>query len=96
MTQAAEDAADRLDVARLRRDGTLQLDAATAPSAARDALAAADPDAIVDSVSVTAAGVAITAHETVPLQLAVLGAGRSVVLRATASARLRPGYLAPQ
>lgn len=93
---AAEAGAQQVDTAALRATGALGLDQVAAAATARSALATADPAAVVDRVATSANGVAVAAHEDVPLQLNFLGGARSVAARASASARIRPGYTAPQ
>lgn len=96
VSAAAEGGAQQVDTAALRATGSLGLDQVAAAATARDALAAADPAAVVDRLTTSASGVAVAAHEEVPLQLAFLGGARSVAVRASAAARIRPGYAAPQ
>lgn len=93
--QAAEDAVQVVDVARLRSSGRLFLAPAEAQALAADSLRARDPAAALEHVTVTNEAVTLVATEEVRLAFGgFLGAG-SVTLSATARARLRPGYFSP-
>jgi hypothetical protein len=93
LTQAAEVAADQIDVASLRAGGQLVLDQPKAQLAAFDVLTAETPEAKLDSVVVAGAVVTISASEVVVPPMPLLG--RSFTLRAQASARLASGYASP-
>jgi hypothetical protein len=92
---AALDAAQQLDVARLRAGLGSALDHSAASSAATADLAASEPDAVADAVAVQDARVTVTVHEWVPLRLATFVRGAGVTLRATSTARLVAGYEVP-
>jgi hypothetical protein len=92
---AALDAAQQLDIARFRAGRGTGLDPDAAAASAKVDLAAAEPEAVVDSVAVDGPRVTIATHLQVPLRLATFVRGASVTLRATATARLVPGYQEP-
>lgn len=95
VARAAEDGTAAIDVATLRAGGGLLLDRAAAGSLARASLAAADAGAVIDSVSVSSTAVTVQAHQRVGGGFGpFLGFG-SVVLTATATARLTSGYASP-
>lgn len=91
----ALDAAQRLDVSRLRSDGVVAADPAAQAAAVRAAVAARAPLASVDELSSTSAGVRLVLSERVPLHLASFVPGAAVTIHAAAAARLRTGYAAP-
>jgi len=91
--RAAEDAAQRVDVAKLRASGALVLDVAAATRAAHDDLMI-EPGASVVSVGVAGGQVTVATAESVGLPLDFVGAA-TVRLHATASARIAPGYDRP-
>lgn len=93
VAQAAEVAAQQVDSAVLRRDGSLRVDAAAAARIAGDALRLLEPAAALDRVSVQGAAVSVTASQSVELPIAL--GQKSVTLRASATARLVPGYESP-
>ncbi len=92
---AATAAALALDTNALRSGTGWALDAVAARRAAAGALLSADPRAVLDSALVSSNQVTISAHELVRLQLAVFAPRGGVSVRATASARLTPGYASP-
>lgn len=91
---AALDAAQQLDTKDFRASGAITVDAAAAGLAARAALAAEAPSAILSSVTVIGAEVTVAAGELVRLPFDFLPA-RTVRLEAHASARLAGGYDKP-
>jgi hypothetical protein len=93
--RAAEDAGEAVDVAALRSTGVLRLDPATASRIARDTLAAQDPAAGLDDVTVGALTVTVRAHDQVPLAFGGFLRVGSVHLATVATARLTAGYLIP-
>lgn len=95
VSAAAESGAQQLDTGALRATGELRLDTVAARAIARTALAGGDPAAQVDRCTATLTTVTLGAHEQVPLELAFLGAARSVSVRATATGRIRTGYALP-
>jgi hypothetical protein len=92
---AATAAALALDTGALRAGTGWALDVAAARHAAAVALLSADPRAVLDSALVSSNQVTISAHELVRLQLAVFVPRGGVSVRATATARLTPGYGSP-
>lgn len=92
---AAEDASGWLDVGALRAGRGWMLDAPAATAAATASMAARDPAALVESVTVTADRVAISCRERVDLPLGAFSGGSPLSVRATAVARLTPGYSRP-
>lgn len=92
---AALEAAQQLDVRRLRSGGGLALDSAAASATVAADLESQEPAAVVDSLSVSGNQVALTLHERVPLRLATFVPGAAVTLHATARANLVPGYAKP-
>ena len=91
--RAAEDAAQQVDVAALRATGALMLDVAAARQVARDDMTA-EPNAGVVTVGVVGGTVTVATAETVLLPLDFVGAG-TITLRASATARIAPGYDRP-
>ena len=91
----ALDAAQELDAASLRADGTLSIDPSAAPALASAELAALEPAATLASVSVSGRTLQLSLYERVPLHLAVLIRGAAVQVRASATASLTPGLDAP-
>ncbi len=92
---AATSAALALDTGSLRAGTGWRLDPEAAGAAARGALAAGDPDAVVDAVTASGDQVAVSAHEPVRLLLTPFLAGTSLNVRARATARLRSGFSPP-
>jgi hypothetical protein len=93
--RAAEDAAQSLDANALRASSVLQVDPATARLRAQAELSGMDPRAVLDRFSASGDLVQLSAHETVPVTLAIWVPGRVVRVGASASARLTPGYASP-
>jgi len=91
--RAAEDAAQQVDVAKLRASGALVLDVAAAERAAHDDLMI-EPGASLIAVGVAGDLVTVATAESVALPLDFVGAAR-VRLHATATARIAPGYDRP-
>ena len=92
--QAAEAAAQRLDVSALRSTDVLRLDTAAASSVALATMAEAEPGASVESVVVTGNEVAVSASEEVTLPFNLFPVS-GIRLVARASARLVAGYDSP-
>jgi len=93
VAEAAEAAADQIDVTALRAYGHLVLDPVQVRSVAVGILSAEEPDAVLVSVAVAGAAVTIAASERV-MPVVPLWSG-SLTLRARASARLVSGYDSP-
>ena len=91
--RAAEDAAQQVDVAKLRASGALVLDVAAAERAAHDDLMT-EPGASLIAVGVAGDLVTVATAESVALPLDFVGAAR-VRLHASATARIAPGYDRP-
>lgn len=89
---AAEDAAQQIDVTRLRLSDLIAVDRARAVAVAEAELAGTG--AHLDSVDVQGRIVHVTASRVVRLPLDFVGSG-SVGLRASATARIAPGYDRP-
>lgn len=89
---AAEDASQQVDVSALRLSDAIVLDHAQAVAVARAELAGAG--AVVESVDVEGRLVRVTASRVVKLPLDFVGDG-SVALKASATARIAPGYASP-
>ena len=89
---AAEDAAQQIDVTRLRLGGVIAVDRAHAVTAAEADLAGTG--AHLDSVDVERRLVRVNVSQVVKLPLDFVGGGR-VGLRASATARIAPGYDSP-
>jgi hypothetical protein len=95
VSQAAEDAVQQLDESAFRTGAPAAPAPAQAELVARADLAAYDPDAVVDFVSVRGGLLELRAHEVAEVPLAgFLGAG-SIRLGAGARARLAAGFSAP-
>jgi hypothetical protein len=92
--QAAEAAAQQVDVDALRSRSELTIDASIAGLVARQAVSGSEPGAFVESVVVEGALVTVTAGEMVTLPFNFLPA-RAIRLDARASARLVTGYSSP-
>jgi hypothetical protein len=93
--QAAEDASQAVDVGALRSTSVLQLAPAEATRIARVTLAAEDPVAQLDSVTVGTLSVTVRAHDAVPLAFGGFLRAGSVTLVTVATARLTAGYRSP-
>ena len=91
--RAAEDAAQQVDVAKLRASGALVLDVAAAERAAHDDLMI-EPGASLIAVGVAGDLVTVATAENLTLPLDFVGAAR-VRLHASATARIAPGYDRP-
>ena len=94
---AVEDASGQLDVGAVRSGTAWRLRPGAAAAAATAALHARDPAATVDSLTVAGSQLTITCSERVPLPLGSFAgaAAAGVVVHATATARLDPGYSSP-
>jgi Flp pilus assembly protein TadG len=88
--QAAETAAQRLNVAAIRSTGALTLDPAAVRLVAYQMLVEEEPGASVESCTVTGDQVTVVASETVTLPFGVFTTG--VTIHAHATARLVAGY----
>ena len=91
--RAAEDAAQQVDVAKLRASGALVLDLDAALRAAHDDLMI-EPGASLIAVGVDGDLVTVATAESLTLPLDFVGAAR-VRLHASATARIAPGYDRP-
>lgn len=94
-TRAAEDAAGRLDTARLRAGTAFAVDPAAAASVARSDVQAEVPAAVLDAVVVSGDAVTLSAHEDVRLDLGGILRIGSARIRVQVAARLTPGYESP-
>jgi Flp pilus assembly protein TadG len=88
--QAAEAAAQQLDVSTIRSSGALTLDTGAALVVIHQTLAAEEPGASVDSSAISGAEVAIVTSEQVTLPFSVFE--RTAALHAHAIAHLVAGY----
>ncbi|HEX3506941.1 MAG TPA: hypothetical protein VHW94_00995 [Candidatus Dormibacteraeota bacterium] len=93
-SQAAEAAAQQVDVAALRARSVLVVDQLSARVVAVSAMRDSEPWATVDSVAVAGSSVTILAHELVALPFDFLPS-RTIVIHAHATARLVGGYDRP-
>ena len=91
--RAAEDAAQQIDVPRLRTAGGLVLDAPAAVQAAREEVLTY-PDARLASVSLAGDTVTVATSEIVVLPLSFVGRS-AITIHASATARIVPGYDRP-
>ncbi len=92
--RCAEQAAQQVDITRLRSGGDFYIDLVRAIKVAQQVLAESLPDATVASVSVS--GVAVTVKTRLVVTLPLFLAGPpSVTIHVTASARLAVGYDSP-
>jgi len=91
--QAAETAAQLINVRALRSTGVLSLDATATRLVLDQALAQEEPGARIDSSTVTNAEVSVATSEPVTLPFSV--STDAVVLHAHATARLVAGYETP-
>ena len=91
--QAAESAAQQLNVGVLRSRGALALDAAGVRLVAAGTLNEEEPGAFVESSAVTGADVIVVTSERVTLPFSVFT--RTITLHARATARLVVGYETP-
>jgi len=92
--RAAEDAAQQIDITRLRAGGGISIDVASAALAAEQALAAAEPSASVKDVAVLGEELRLVTTETVVLPFSFFGSPQ-VAVRAEVTARIAPGYDTP-
>jgi hypothetical protein len=92
--QAAEAAAQQLDVGALRSRSVLAVDPLTARVIAASAIKDSEPGATVDSVVVAGSMVTISSREVVTLPFNFLPA-QAIVIHASATARLVGGYDRP-
>jgi Flp pilus assembly protein TadG len=88
--QAAETAAQQLNVGVLRSTGALTVDLAAATLVAGRTLAEEEPAASIDSSTVTGARVTVVTSERVTLPFSIFA--RTITLHARAAARLVAGY----
>jgi len=93
-TRAAEEAAQQIDVTRLRAGRGLSIDVTGAMTAARSALTSAEPGAHLLDLTVLGDEVRLVTSETVVLPFNVFGSPE-MRLRAKVTARLAPGYDSP-
>jgi hypothetical protein len=93
-SQAAEAAAQQVDVGALRSQSLLKVDSLTARAAGLSAIGDSEPGATVDSFVVAGSTVTISAHEIVALPFDFLPA-HAIVIHAHATARLVGGYDKP-
>jgi hypothetical protein len=91
--QAAEAAAQQLDVGAIRSSGVLSLNAAAAMVVVHQALVADEPGASVDTSSISGVEITIVTSEQVTLPFSVFE--RTASLHARATARLVAGYDKP-
>ena len=91
---AAESAVQQIDARALREGKGITLDQQSVEAVARDALAAEDPSATIEHLTVDGMYVTVEASERLRLPLNFLGAP-AVNLRATITARLTFGYESP-
>jgi hypothetical protein len=91
--QAAETAAQQINVGALRSSGALSLDPAAGRLVVDQTLFGEEPGASLDSYTVSGAAVAVVTSETVRLPFSVFT--DRVVLHAHATARLVGGYESP-
>ena len=91
---AAEDAAQQIDVARLRAGGGISIDVAGATKSAADAVRSAEPGARVVQLVVLGEELRLATSETVVLPFNFFGSPE-VALRAEVAARIAGGYDSP-
>jgi hypothetical protein len=92
--QAAETAAQHVDVEALRARSELIVDGRAAADVASLAISDSEPEATVESVTVVGSMVTISTHEVIRLPFNFLPAP-AIVIHARASARLVGGYDSP-
>ena len=92
--RAAEDAAQQIDIARLRAGGGISIDVVNATTAAGDALRSAEPAAQVIDLAVQGDELRLATGETVVLPFNFFGSGE-VALHAAVTARIAAGYDSP-
>jgi len=91
---AAESSVQQIDAGTLRAGGGIRLDQQSVEAVAFDALAAEDPNATIERLSVDGLDLTLETSETLQLPLNFVGAP-AVKLRAKATARLTLGYERP-
>ena len=91
--EAAEAAAQQLDIRSIRSTGELTLDAAAALVVVHQTLAAEEPGVYLDESTISGAEVTIVTSEQVTLPFSVFA--RTATLHARATARLVAGYDRP-
>ena len=91
----ALDLAAQVDASALRAGTGWNADSAVAATAAAAYLAAVDPNAVLDAVTVSGGTVTVAAHDSVPATALLLVPVPPGVLHASASARLRHGLASP-
>ena len=91
---AAESSVQQIDAGALRAGKGITLDQLSVEAVAFDALAAVDPNATIERLSVDGLYVTVETSETLQLPLNFVGAP-AVRLRAKATARLTLGYESP-
>ena len=91
--QAAEVAAQQIDIAEVRSTGTLAVDEKQARLAAQAMVSVEEPAAAVESIELRGAIITVATSEKIDLPLALTGG--SVTLHVRASARLVAGYDSP-
>lgn len=91
--QAAETAAQQLNVGVIRSSGELALDPAAVSLVVAQTLATEEPAAIVDSASVNGVEATVVTRESVTLPFSLFT--RTVTLHARATAKLVAGYESP-
>jgi precorrin-4 methylase len=92
--RCAEEAAQQVDVTRLRSGGGFYVNVAGAVAAAQQVLTDSLPDATIASVSVSGTRVTVQTRMVVTLPLQLVGPA-TVTIHVTASARLAVGYGSP-
>jgi hypothetical protein len=92
--RAAEEAAQQVDIARLRAGGGISIDAAEAMAMARSVVAGAEPSAQVLDLAVLGQQIRLMTSETVVLPFNLLGRP-DVDLHASVTARIAAGYDTP-
>jgi precorrin-4 methylase len=92
--RAAEEAAQQVDVTRLRSGGGFSINLFGAVAAARQVLADSLPGATLTSVSVSGVRVTVKTRLVVTLPLQLVGPPK-ITIHVTASARLAVGYDSP-
>jgi threonine dehydrogenase-like Zn-dependent dehydrogenase len=91
---AAEEAAQQVDIIRLRAGAGLAIDAVAAASTVHDVVASADPNAKVVDVAIAGTTVTVKTEEVVALPLVFIGAA-AITIHASAWALLAGGYDSP-
>ena len=91
--QAAETAAQQLNVGMIRSEGALSLDAAAVALVVANTIEEKEPGALVESSAVIGVDVVVVTREPVTLPFSVLA--RTITLHARATARLVVGFETP-